>query len=124
MSCGTRKNDCGTRKNDCGTRKNGCKQSELLTPNGLTGYQESILILCPDIFRKVAKAASIAPENFNLELDGLKHKADLLKIDSSFFGMFDVKLVEGSMDFLIPQSKNMRKQSKKKTKFLKKKTKP
>jgi ABC-type antimicrobial peptide transport system permease subunit len=28
-------------------------------------------------------------------------------IDSSFLGIFDIKLVEGSMDFLIPESKNI-----------------
>jgi ABC-type antimicrobial peptide transport system permease subunit len=82
-----------------------------LTPNGLSrvnpyplaGYLEAT-------FPEVARAASIAtggPKGFNFELEGVEHKADLLKIDSSFFGMFDVKLVEGSMDFLIPQTKNI-----------------
>jgi hypothetical protein len=34
----------------------------------------------------------------------VNHEADFLMIDSSFFSMFDVKVVEGSMDFLIPES--------------------
>jgi ABC-type antimicrobial peptide transport system permease subunit len=79
-----------------------------LTPNGLSrvnpyplaGYFEAT-------FPEVARAASIAPQDFHFEFEEVKHEADLLKIDSSFFGMFDVKLVEGSMDFLIPNSKNI-----------------
>jgi heme/copper-type cytochrome/quinol oxidase subunit 2 len=58
-------------------------------------------------FPEVAKATPVAPENFEFEFEGIKHKADLLSIDSSFFGMFDVKFVEGSMDFLIPKSKSI-----------------
>jgi hypothetical protein len=40
--------------------------------------------------------------NAAVEVEGIKHdNMDFLDIDSSFFSMFDVKLVEGSMDFLI-----------------------
>jgi heme/copper-type cytochrome/quinol oxidase subunit 2 len=68
-------------------------------PYPLAGYLETT-------FPEVVRAAPMAPVNFEFEIEGVKHKADLLKIDSSFFGMFDVKLVEGSLNFLIPQINN------------------
>jgi hypothetical protein len=49
----------------------------------------------------------IIDQNAPLTVDDVKHEVDVLQIDSSFFGMFDVKIVAGSMNFLIPESKNI-----------------
>jgi ABC-type antimicrobial peptide transport system permease subunit len=71
-------------------------------PQQLAGYLKST-------FPEIAKATTVRPRNnsFYFKLDGVPHKADMLEIDSSFFGMFDVKFIEGSMDFLLPDSKKI-----------------
>jgi hypothetical protein len=37
--------------------------------------------------------------------EGTRHRTNIFWIDSSFFSMFDVRIVEGNRDFLIPESK-------------------
>jgi hypothetical protein len=67
-------------------------------PRYLAGYLKST-------FPEVANAIAISLANINFKYEDVNHKADfLLDIDSSFFSMFDVKIIEGSMDFLIPES--------------------
>jgi ABC-type antimicrobial peptide transport system permease subunit len=59
-------------------------------------------------FPEIAHATPLAAlQNQDVETDEIHHTIDVLKIDSSFFGMFDVKLIAGSMDFLIPESRNI-----------------
>jgi cell division protein FtsX len=80
----------------------------IFSPNGisrsvpypLAGYLKAT-------FPEIARATTIRSYNSPREIDGVEHKVDILEIDSSFFGMFEVKLVAGSMDFLIPRSKNI-----------------
>jgi ABC-type antimicrobial peptide transport system permease subunit len=43
-----------------------------------------------------------AAGRFDFKYQGVSHKVDCLGVDSSFFSMFDVKILEGSTDFLIP----------------------
>jgi ABC-type antimicrobial peptide transport system permease subunit len=65
----------------------------------LAGYLKST-------FPEIAKSISISSDlSCPLELEGVRHNADVICIDSSFFSMFDVKIIEGSMDFLIPGNK-------------------
>jgi hypothetical protein len=72
-----------------------------ITPYPLAGYLK-------DVFPEIARTTSTSrPSSIPVEIEGVMHNADFLKIDSSFFDMFDVKVVEGSMDFLIPKSKNI-----------------
>jgi hypothetical protein len=66
-------------------------------PGFLAGYLKST-------FPEIANAIPIFSINSNLKYEDINHEADFLMIDSSFFSMFDVKVVEGSMDFLIPES--------------------
>jgi ABC-type antimicrobial peptide transport system permease subunit len=42
-----------------------------------------------------------------IEVENVECPADLLRIDSSFFSMFDVGIIDGSLDFLIRDSKNI-----------------
>jgi hypothetical protein len=58
-------------------------------------------------FPEIASACSIKPDDSEIEIDGVRQRADFLGIDSLFLGMFDVKVVEGSMDFLISDSENV-----------------
>jgi hypothetical protein len=77
------------------------EESSRVCPYPMAGYLEAT-------FPEVARAIPIAPSNFNFEIEGIKHKADLVKIDSSFFGMFDVKLVEGvSQSKIVNQQYNI-----------------
>ncbi|MDR2776420.1 MAG: ABC transporter permease [Tannerella sp.] len=70
-------------------------------PYPLAGYLKAT-------FPEIGNATPVVSRQFDFEYEEIKHhNADILKIDSSFFSMFAVKLVEGSMDFLIPGSKNL-----------------
>ncbi|MDR2009312.1 MAG: ABC transporter permease [Bacteroidales bacterium] len=42
-----------------------------------------------------------------IEVEGIECQADLLQIDSSFFTMFAVSVIDGNMDFLIPENQKM-----------------
>jgi hypothetical protein len=71
------------------------------TPYPLAEYLKST-------FPEIANAVPVNSEPMSeIETDGVTHNVDLLEIDSSFFSMFDVKLVAGSMNFVIPGSKNI-----------------
>jgi hypothetical protein len=58
-------------------------------------------------FPEVADAATLLPLNYGIKIEEISFKADLLGIDSSFFNMFDVKVIAGSMDFLIDGNKSL-----------------
>ncbi|MDR2026203.1 MAG: ABC transporter permease, partial [Prevotellaceae bacterium] len=58
-------------------------------------------------FPEIAGASSVIPWHTNIEYEGVEHSVDWIRIDSSFLTLFDIKIVEGSMDFLIPESKNI-----------------
>jgi hypothetical protein len=70
-------------------------------PRTLAAYLKST-------FPEISNAIAIYPFNyFECEYEGVKLDAKCLRIDSSFFSMFDVKIVEGNMDFLIPESEQV-----------------
>jgi hypothetical protein len=60
-------------------------------------------------FPEIVNAAPVIPGygRMDVEIEDVRYDADVLGIDSSFFNMFDVKIVEGSMDFLFPGSRNI-----------------
>jgi hypothetical protein len=61
----------------------------------LAGYLKST-------FPEIANATIVGAGSFDFKYEGVEHKADIAIIDSSFLSMFDVRIVEGSMDFMIP----------------------
>ncbi|MDR1170356.1 MAG: ABC transporter permease [Prevotellaceae bacterium] len=69
-------------------------------PYSLAGYLKST-------FPEIVNATILYPNNIGFKYEEVNHKADIIGIDSSFFRMFDVMIVEGSMDFLIPGSKKV-----------------
>jgi hypothetical protein len=69
-------------------------------PFFMAGYLKST-------FPEVANAVTVQSGSRACKYEGVDYKADILMIDSSFFSMFDVKIVEGSMDFLIPETKKV-----------------
>jgi len=66
------------------------------TPNPLAAYLK-------ETFPEIANATSLTPSysGEKVILDGVEFPALYVRSDSSFLRMFDVKIVEGSMDFLI-----------------------
>jgi ABC-type antimicrobial peptide transport system permease subunit len=70
-------------------------------PSPLAGYLRST-------FPEITNAIVIIPLDFDFEYEGVNHKnVNKLRIDSSFLSMFNVKIVEGSMDFLIPKGRKV-----------------
>jgi hypothetical protein len=69
-------------------------------PYPLAGYLKST-------FPETANAAPVILDHLDFDVGEFRYDADMLTVDSSFFSMFDVKLVEGSMAFLIPGAKNL-----------------
>ncbi|MDR1129923.1 MAG: ABC transporter permease, partial [Prevotellaceae bacterium] len=56
-------------------------------------------------FPEIANTTSIGwRTSADFEYEGIRQKGDILSIDSSFFSMFDIRIVEGSMEFLMPES--------------------
>jgi heme/copper-type cytochrome/quinol oxidase subunit 2 len=81
---------------------------DVFSPTGMSRGCSSLLAgYLKTTFPEIVNAVAIYPWHSNVELEGVMHSADILEIDSAFFSMFDVKLVEGNMDFLIPDSKKL-----------------
>ncbi len=77
-----------------------CTKSDLsegglssITPNPLAGYLKST-------YPWVEASCPLQPSASMIEKDGVKEGAHVLYVDSSFLPVFQVKLVEGSWDFL------------------------
>ncbi|MDR2026743.1 MAG: hypothetical protein LBQ01_04190, partial [Prevotellaceae bacterium] len=70
------------------------------TPDPLAEHLKSV-------FPEIANATFVVPGNINFKYEGISHKADCIHADSSFFSMFDVRIVEGSMDFAAPDRKKL-----------------
>ncbi|MDR0724545.1 MAG: ABC transporter permease [Prevotellaceae bacterium] len=59
-------------------------------------------------FPEIVNATAVAPHtDYSVEIEGIRMPVDILEIDSSFFSIFDVKIVEGSMEFMIRDSRKM-----------------
>jgi ABC-type antimicrobial peptide transport system permease subunit len=78
------------------------------TPNGVSrGGPYPLAGYLKATFPEIARSTTLLQHPSSPEIEGVVHNVDMMEIDSSFFGMFDVKVVEGSMNFLIPKSKNL-----------------
>ena len=78
-----------------------------------TGYSKTtnypLAAYLKETFPEIANAATLIPSYLGnmFTLDGVKHPEFSISADFSLLGMFDVKILEGSRDFLIPDSKNL-----------------
>jgi hypothetical protein len=63
-------------------------------PCPVAGYLKST-------FPEIANAVTVNWGPMYFEYEGVKHESDILSINETFLSVFDVKIVEGSMDFLI-----------------------
>jgi ABC-type antimicrobial peptide transport system permease subunit len=64
-------------------------------PSPLAGYLKST-------FPEIANLATVGKSGFNFTYQGVDHLASVICVDSALLGMFNIKIVEGNMDFLIP----------------------
>ena len=71
-----------------------------------------------ETFPEIAKASSVTPASFTgrggstsrsakIRVDDVEYPALMIRCDTSFLQMFDVKILEGSAEFLIPGSKKL-----------------
>ncbi|MDR3252600.1 MAG: ABC transporter permease [Tannerella sp.] len=58
----------------------------------------------PEVIHALPISPSISGFSDKVVIDGVEHQAGITLIDSSFFSIFDVGIIEGSMDFTIPRS--------------------
>jgi ABC-type antimicrobial peptide transport system permease subunit len=58
-------------------------------------------------FPEISNATTVKIERNAFYIDEVRHSCDVLSIDSSFLRMFDIKIIEGSIEFLIPDSKKI-----------------
>jgi hypothetical protein len=79
-------------------------------PNGVDRSTPYILAAyLEETFPEISHAIPITPSHFTnkIKIKDVEFQADIVQIDSTFFNMFDVKIVEGNRDFLIPKSNNI-----------------
>ena len=78
-----------------------------------TGYSRRTMYLLAaylkETFPEIADAISLTPSysGTKITVEGVELPALIIRADSSFFGMFDIKIVEGSREFLTPGSKQI-----------------
>jgi ABC-type antimicrobial peptide transport system permease subunit len=60
-----------------------------------------------ETFPEISHATTIASAKPTIEIDRVAYSVNFLSIDSSFFSMFDVKIIEGNRNFLVYNSKEM-----------------
>jgi ABC-type antimicrobial peptide transport system permease subunit len=58
-------------------------------------------------FPEISDATKIVQRRYNIEIDDVTSGIDMILTDSSFFKIFDVRVIEGNMDFLIPENKQI-----------------
>ena len=70
------------------------------TPTPLAAYLK-------ETFPEIVNAASLARNQSTVTINGTNSRVYSLMVDSSFFRMFDVKVLEGAWEFLVPGSKKV-----------------
>ncbi|GHT62186.1 ABC transporter permease [Bacteroidia bacterium] len=70
------------------------------TPYPLAGFLQAT-------FPEITEAIAIVPgwPGDKIEIEGVEYPAEFVTVDSAFLHFFDVRIVEGNRDFLIPDSK-------------------
>jgi len=84
-------------------------QPSIFSSNGSArGVNFRMPAFLKETFPEINEASAVTPEwNINgseIKLDRVEYKAFWIRIDSAFLSMFDIRILEGSRDFLIPLS--------------------
>jgi len=80
------------------------------TQSGLTNLTPSLLATyLKETFPEIANSTSLArnQNTSTVTVEGAEIKAFFIMADSSLFRMFDVKVLEGSLEFFVPDSKKL-----------------
>jgi ABC-type antimicrobial peptide transport system permease subunit len=78
---------------------------DAFNPTGYTGHTPGVLAAyLKETFPEVANATTLTPSwsGSAIAVDDAEYLASVIQADSSFMRMFDIKILEGSGDFLIP----------------------
>jgi len=81
--------------------------NSIWSSTGLTrGSNFRMAALLKENFPEISDAAVVAPGwgYSRFKIDGTEYPAFRILIDSAFFSMFDIQIIEGNCDFLIPLS--------------------
>jgi hypothetical protein len=70
------------------------------SPYVLAGYLDAT-------FPEITKAVALIPLSVRAKIADTEYPVAITMVDSAFFSLFDVRLIEGNMDFLIPESKKL-----------------
>ncbi|MDR3252137.1 MAG: ABC transporter permease [Tannerella sp.] len=86
-------------------------QSDAYSPNGASRETPfPLAAYLKETFPEVVNA-TVIDKSFargrNIEVEGVSYPIDDIIVDSSFFNMFDAKIIAGNRDFLIPRTKNV-----------------
>ena len=84
-------------------------QPSIFSSNGLTrGVNYRMPAFLKETFPEISEASAVVPEwsinGSEIKLDGVENKAFWIYIDSAFISMFNIRILEGNRDFLIPLS--------------------
>jgi hypothetical protein len=87
----------------------------LLKPNTFkqTGYNISapypLAAYLKETFPEISNAVAFrpGPTGYKVRINDVDYPADFVIVDSSFLKMFDIKIIEGSKEFLIPNSRKI-----------------
>jgi hypothetical protein len=58
-------------------------------------------------FPEITDVCNIKAQKREVTIDKVKYSVSMFGVDSSFLRMFDVKIIEGSLDFTMPESKKV-----------------
>ena len=61
----------------------------------------------PEISEATAVAPHFSPTGYTIKIDEVEHSVFYIRVDSAFVNMFDIRILEGNRDFLIPLSHNV-----------------
>ncbi|MDR0604255.1 MAG: ABC transporter permease [Bacteroidales bacterium] len=78
--------------------------------NGISNYtSKNLASYLKATFPEIRHTATIGKTKpgMTIEYDDVETPADFISVDSSFFSMFDIKIIEGNRDFFIFNSKNI-----------------
>ena len=80
------------------------------SPTGyVRGTNNPMASYLKETFPEIDDAIPLTPSypGTKITVEGVELPALIIRVDSTFFGMFDVKILEGNRDFLTPGSKHI-----------------
>jgi hypothetical protein len=80
---------------------------EIFNPNGFNRVGPyPLAAYLEETFPEISHAISIIPPfpDDKIKFDGVEYPVDIIMVDSAYFNLFDVKIIEGNRDFVIPKS--------------------